>query len=177
MSRFVEIEEKRSLGLTWDIQMDVNDTSVDLKLPAETRFGGNCVLSVTVPAPQTVLIVLKWQGLELGAIGKQFDTSAVFGWLDKDSKPTQIYKSTWKIHKPFPNPEYNYYSCTVSPKRFVEAHTSSDKFDASTHRLYRIRYAWDGMMAPVAAVKGVPSHAIAQDLSRESPAQPVEPRR
>ncbi|ORY74078.1 hypothetical protein BCR35DRAFT_353967 [Leucosporidium creatinivorum] len=165
MSRFVEIEEKRSLGLTWDIEMDINDTSVDLKLPAETRFGGDCRLSVKVAAPQTVRLVLKWQGLELGAIGKQFDTSAVFSWLGKDSKPTLIYKPTWSQQQSFPGTTCDDFSCTVTPTKFADAHEGNDKFNASTHRLYRIRYAWDGMMAPVAVVKSIPSHSLAHAVS------------
>jgi hypothetical protein len=165
MSRFVDIDEKRSLYLTWDLELDINDASVELELPAETRFGGDCVLFAKVSAPRTDSLVLKWKGLQIGDIGSQFDCTAVFSWLDADGTASVIRSVNWRGMGIFPGIDDDDFSCTIKPDDFSGARTS---FKASIIRRFRMRFALEGMTAPASVVKAVPLQSIAPAVSRES---------
>jgi hypothetical protein len=51
MTTSSSIVEKHSFTLTWDFDLDVNDTTTNLQMPLKTRFG-EIVLRVTLEGPQ-----------------------------------------------------------------------------------------------------------------------------
>lgn len=100
MSCFTGVKEEHRISLTWDLDIDVNDTSTDITLPAETRFGGKWFLQAKVTAPLTLELLFKWEDVELGAIGGDFKPEGKFGWIGEADKSTPNCRGSATMHSP-----------------------------------------------------------------------------
>ena len=48
MSRYVGLSERHDMSFSWNIEINLNDTSARVEIPTETRFGGDWRLVATV---------------------------------------------------------------------------------------------------------------------------------
>ncbi|ORY63659.1 hypothetical protein BCR35DRAFT_355041 [Leucosporidium creatinivorum] len=77
----VVYSEQTLHSLTWDLDIDTNDTSVDLRLPLQSSFG-EVVLVVKVYAPQALEIRFDFGSWEYGALEGTITPRASLYWLD-----------------------------------------------------------------------------------------------
>lgn len=69
MNRAIGLVEKHTPTLTWDLDVDMTDTTTDLSLPMETRFG-DITLQVTVPKPGSLYPTVWWGRVTPGSIAR-----------------------------------------------------------------------------------------------------------
>ncbi|ORY69430.1 hypothetical protein BCR35DRAFT_354603 [Leucosporidium creatinivorum] len=167
MTTTASIVEKHSFILTWDFDIDTNDTTTNLKLPLKTRFG-DVVLEVTVKAPQHINPVL-WAGaVEPGSIGHSFNPSAEVLWIHDAGKPKLVQSGSWNLQSDFP-PRLpapiglHLSSCTAA--FFQKAEIADARFNRLTHRRFRVVFTLPDVSPPAATVHPLPRKEVRDNSS------------
>jgi hypothetical protein len=168
MSKLATFEEKRTYTFTWELELDLNDTTTALKLPVEVPFAGDWYLSVKVVALHDLDVLLLHSNIEPGSLGQDVLPSAKLDWYEPGGSSGSIYRATWPHRPQYPAIGTGLNFSGINHNKIAAAHVQNNNFDPVTHRHYRVQFVFPVTMPLSMSMSIIRPSALARRTHGES---------